>query len=108
MVSRPARASRDGIEAYLGTTITGFLNLFLLVGPNLVLERSSMIFMMESQFAYVLDAMRTLGGRRLKWSTFVGASRRATTSGCKRLKSATRAGSRGRNVQKTARLTFLS
>ena len=51
---------RDGIEAYLGTTIAGFPNLFLLVGPNLVLGHSSMIFMMESQFAYVLDALRTL------------------------------------------------
>ena len=53
-------ASRDGIEAYLGTSIAGFPNLFLLVGPNLVLGHSSMIFMMESQFAYVLDALRTL------------------------------------------------
>ena len=55
-------AWRDGAEAYLGTTVSGFPNLFLIVGPNTGLGHSSMIFMIESQIAYVasaLDAMRT-------------------------------------------------
>lgn len=56
---------KDGIEAYLGTTISGFPNLFLLIGPNLGLGHSSMVFMMESQFAYVLDAIRTMRARKL-------------------------------------------
>ena len=59
-------AWRDGAEAYLGTTIAGFPNLFLLIGPNTGLGHSSMIFMIESQVAYVLDAIRTMRARGLK------------------------------------------
>jgi cation diffusion facilitator CzcD-associated flavoprotein CzcO len=58
---------RGGVMAYAGTTISGFPNAFLLVGPNTTLGHSSMIFMMESQFAYVLDAIRTIRSRRLKY-----------------------------------------
>jgi cation diffusion facilitator CzcD-associated flavoprotein CzcO len=61
------KAWEDGIEAYLGTTIPGLPNLFLLVGPNMGLGHSSMVFMMESQFAYVLDAIRTIKKRGLKF-----------------------------------------
>jgi cation diffusion facilitator CzcD-associated flavoprotein CzcO len=60
-------AWRDGIEAYLGTTMAGFPNLFLLVGPNMGLGHSSIIFMMESQFAYVLDALQTMRKEKLKF-----------------------------------------
>lgn len=55
-----------GAEAYLGTTIAGFPNLFLLIGPNTGLGHSSMIFMIESQLAYVVDAIRTIRARGLK------------------------------------------
>ena len=41
-------AWRAGAEAYLGTTITGFPNLFMVVGPNTGLGHNSMIFMIES------------------------------------------------------------
>jgi cation diffusion facilitator CzcD-associated flavoprotein CzcO len=58
---------KNGVTAYAGTTIAGFPNAFLLVGPNTILGHSSMIFMMESQFAYVLDAIRTIRARRLKY-----------------------------------------
>ncbi len=54
---------RDGAEAYLGTTVTGFPNLFLLVGPNTGLGHSSMVFMIESQIAYVMDALRQMRAR---------------------------------------------
>lgn len=57
---RLEEAWREGIEAYLGTTVAGFPNLFLIVGPNVGLGHSSMILMMEAQFAYVLDALRTM------------------------------------------------
>ena len=46
--------------------MTGFPDLFLLVGPNTGLGHSSMIFMIESQIACVLDAIRILRSRRLK------------------------------------------
>jgi cation diffusion facilitator CzcD-associated flavoprotein CzcO len=55
----------DGAEAYLGTSVSGFPNLFMLVGPNTGLGHSSMIFMIESQIAYVLDAVKRMRARRL-------------------------------------------
>jgi cation diffusion facilitator CzcD-associated flavoprotein CzcO len=48
----------NGAGAYLGTTINGFPNLFTLVGPNTGLGHNSLVFMIESQIAYVLDALR--------------------------------------------------
>jgi len=45
-------------KAHLGTTVTGFPNLFLLVGPNTGLGHNSIVFMIESQFNLVLDALR--------------------------------------------------
>jgi cation diffusion facilitator CzcD-associated flavoprotein CzcO len=59
-------AWRDGAEAYLGTTVAGFPNLFLLVGPNTGLGHSSMVYMIESQLAYVLDAIRMMRARGLR------------------------------------------
>jgi len=55
-----AEAWRDGPEAYKGTTVAGFPNLFFLVGPNTGLGHSSMVFMIESQVAYVVDALRQM------------------------------------------------
>ena len=49
--------ARGSMEAYLGTTVAGFPNLFLLVGPNTGLGHTSMVFMIESQVAYVVDAL---------------------------------------------------
>ncbi len=57
---------KNGAEAYLGTTVTGFPNLFLLVGPNTGLGHNSMVFIIESQVAYVLDAIRTMKAKRLQ------------------------------------------
>jgi len=53
------QAWQNGPEAYLGTAVHGFPNLFLLVGPNTGLGHSSMIYMIESQIAYVLAALQT-------------------------------------------------
>lgn len=50
----------DGIQAYKGTAVAGFPNLFFLVGPNTGLGHSSMIYMIESQLAYLVDAWRTI------------------------------------------------
>ena len=47
-------------RAHLGSTISGFPNLFMLLGPNTGLGHSSMVFMIESQIAYLLDALRTM------------------------------------------------
>jgi cation diffusion facilitator CzcD-associated flavoprotein CzcO len=58
-----AEAWKGSMQAYLGTSIAGFPNLFMLVGPNTGLGHNSMVFMIESQLAYVLDAVRTMGER---------------------------------------------
>jgi cation diffusion facilitator CzcD-associated flavoprotein CzcO len=50
-------------QAYRGTTVTGFPNLFLLVGPNTGLGHNSIVFMIEAQLAYVMDALRTMETR---------------------------------------------
>ena len=60
-------AWRDGAEAYLGTTVAGFPNLFLLVGPNTGLGHSSMVFIIESQLAYVLGAVKRMRERELRF-----------------------------------------
>ena len=48
------------MAAYKGTTVHGFPNLFLIVGPNTGLGHSCMVFMIESQIAYVRDAIKTM------------------------------------------------
>lgn len=59
-------AWKNGAEAYLGTTVSGFPNLYLLMGPNTGLGHNSMVFMIESQIEYVLRCMRTLDARGAK------------------------------------------
>jgi cation diffusion facilitator CzcD-associated flavoprotein CzcO len=54
---------RNGIGAHLGITVAGFPNLFLLVGPNTVLGHSSMVFMIEAQVRYVMQALHLLRRR---------------------------------------------
>jgi cation diffusion facilitator CzcD-associated flavoprotein CzcO len=50
----------DGARAYLGITVPGFPNMFLVYGPNTNLGGSSIIAMMEGQFGYILDVLRRL------------------------------------------------
>ena len=54
-----------GSSAYFGTTVSGFPNLFLLIGPNTGLGHNSMVFMIESQLNYILDCLRTMDRRNL-------------------------------------------
>jgi cation diffusion facilitator CzcD-associated flavoprotein CzcO len=49
-----------GAQAHRGTTVAGFPNLFMLVGPNTGLGHTSMIYMIESQLDYTIDALRHL------------------------------------------------
>jgi cation diffusion facilitator CzcD-associated flavoprotein CzcO len=50
----------DAPEAYLGTTISGFPNLFVLYGPNTNHGSGSVPYTLECQYSYVLDALRRL------------------------------------------------
>ena len=52
--------AEQGMASYKGTTTRGFPNLFQIVGANTGLGHSSMVFMIESQLAYITDALRTM------------------------------------------------
>jgi cation diffusion facilitator CzcD-associated flavoprotein CzcO len=49
--------AEDGVAAHLGITMAGFPNLFLLLGPNTGLGHTSVVFMIESQIRYILQAL---------------------------------------------------
>jgi cation diffusion facilitator CzcD-associated flavoprotein CzcO/acetyl esterase/lipase len=53
-------AWREGANAYLGMTVAGFPNLFVMYGPNTNLGSGSVIFQLESQMAYIADAVERL------------------------------------------------
>jgi cation diffusion facilitator CzcD-associated flavoprotein CzcO len=51
------------MQAYKGTTVAGFPNFVMMTGPNTGLGHNSMVFMIESQLNYVMDALRVLRER---------------------------------------------
>ncbi len=61
-----AEAWRDSVETYLGVTTSGFPNFFMLMGPNTGLGHNSMIYMIEAQAEYALDAIRTMDREGLR------------------------------------------
>ncbi|OTP69984.1 MULTISPECIES: flavin-containing monooxygenase [Burkholderiaceae] len=54
---------RDGAHAYLGTTLPDYPNFFMLVGPNSGLAHNSMVYMIESQVTYVMEALAYMRDR---------------------------------------------
>jgi cation diffusion facilitator CzcD-associated flavoprotein CzcO len=50
----------DGASAHLGVAVPDFPNMFLVYGPNTNLGGNSIISMMEGQFGYILDMVRSL------------------------------------------------
>jgi len=55
--------SAGGMSAYKGTTVHGFPNLFMMTGPNTGQGHTSVVFTIESQVAYLRDALRTMRER---------------------------------------------
>ncbi len=55
---------KTGPEAYLGITISGFPNLFLLAGPNTGIGHTSMIYMIEAQVQYSVDAIKKVWSKK--------------------------------------------
>ncbi len=51
---------KGGARAYLGISVAGFPNLFLMYGPNTNLGHNSIIFMIECQTTYILDCLKRL------------------------------------------------
>ncbi|HEX4446851.1 MAG TPA: NAD(P)/FAD-dependent oxidoreductase [Polyangiaceae bacterium] len=52
-------------QAHLGTTVAGFPNFFFLLGPNTGLGHTSVVYMIESQIAHVVSALRYMRDRRV-------------------------------------------
>ena len=52
--------AEHGMASYKGTTTAGFPNLFQIVGANTGLGHSSMVFIIESQIAYILSAIKQM------------------------------------------------
>lgn len=53
-------------EAYLGITVSGFPNMFVLYGPNTNLGHNTITFMLERQVEYTVKALRAMSERSLK------------------------------------------
>jgi cation diffusion facilitator CzcD-associated flavoprotein CzcO len=56
-------AWRERIGAYLGITVSGFPNFFLLLGPNTGLGHNSVVLMIEAQVRYVMSCLRLMRKR---------------------------------------------
>jgi cation diffusion facilitator CzcD-associated flavoprotein CzcO len=52
-------------EAHNGTTVAGFPNLFVLLGPHTGLGHTSVLLMIESQIAYLLGAVAAMDAERI-------------------------------------------
>ncbi len=59
--------ARDGAEAYLGITHTGFPNFFMMYGPNTNLGHNSIVIMIEAQTRYILSCLQALDSRNARW-----------------------------------------
>ena len=54
----------DGAYAYLGMTVPGFPNFFMLYGPNTNVGSNSVIFMLEAQAHYIVRALKYMRRKR--------------------------------------------
>jgi cation diffusion facilitator CzcD-associated flavoprotein CzcO len=60
------KAFKDGPEAYYGSTVHMFPNMFMMLGPNTGLGHNSMIYMIESQTNYVVDAIQKMVNQHIR------------------------------------------
>ncbi len=58
---------QHGAEAYLGLTVAGFPNFFMMYGPNTNLGHNSIIFMIECQTRYIMHCLAQMTRRDLKY-----------------------------------------
>jgi cation diffusion facilitator CzcD-associated flavoprotein CzcO len=57
--------SSGSMGAYNGTTFSGFPNLFMLAGPNTGIGHTSLVYMIEAQLPYVLQALELMDERHI-------------------------------------------
>ena len=58
-------AWRNGLSAYLGVTVSGFPNFFILLGPNTGLGHNSVVLMIEAQVGYVINCLKLMSRRKI-------------------------------------------
>jgi cation diffusion facilitator CzcD-associated flavoprotein CzcO len=58
-------AWRNGMSAYLGVTVSGFPNFFILLGPNTGLGHNSVVLMIEAQVGYVINCLKLMRERKV-------------------------------------------
>jgi cation diffusion facilitator CzcD-associated flavoprotein CzcO len=58
-------AWRDGAQAYLGITTSGFPNIFMLYGPNT--NNGSILTMLEYQADYIVRQIQRMGAEGIAW-----------------------------------------
>lgn len=58
--------AKEGAEAYLGITHTGFPNFFMMYGPNTNLGHNSIILMIEAQTRYILSCLKALEDKQVQ------------------------------------------
>jgi cation diffusion facilitator CzcD-associated flavoprotein CzcO len=51
------------MSAYLGVTVSGFPNLFILLGPNTGLGHNSVVLMIEAQVRYAMECLKLMKNR---------------------------------------------
>jgi len=85
VVGRDGRTLNDAMRAHAGThlgiTVHGFPNLFLLMGPNTGLGHNSMIFMIEAQARYAVQAVRAIRRKNLLFIDVLEAVQRRFDAG---------------------------
>lgn len=57
---------REGPEAHLGISVSGFPNLFFMYGPNTNLGHNSIILMIESQCRYLLSLFKQMAAKSIE------------------------------------------
>jgi cation diffusion facilitator CzcD-associated flavoprotein CzcO len=58
-------AWKERVSAFLGITVAGFPNFFILLGPNTGLGHNSVVLMIEAQVRYVMSCLRMMRRRGL-------------------------------------------
>ncbi|TGL34745.1 NAD(P)/FAD-dependent oxidoreductase [Leptospira koniambonensis] len=57
---------KNGAEAYLGVTVAGFPNFYILYGPNTNLAHNSIVYMIESQVRYLISALSEMNKKGIQ------------------------------------------
>lgn len=57
----------NGYETYLGTTLSGYPNVFCLAGPNTGIGHTSLVFMIECQVNYAMQCIKKLDADNLAY-----------------------------------------